>query len=164
MAVSNFIAGEILDVAKLNSLVSQINTNESNEAATNTVATNTANSLLGQKVETQVNLWSGDLYLDGSSNYNLWSSSLHQQWDLVRVYVAYDTRAINGTGGHSFEILCGSSYNFNNVDSESHSTLCTTYDTTYRRLCVTTDGLNVTAGNGGGWYLTKVVGVKYKTL
>jgi hypothetical protein len=171
MAVNNFVAGEVLDVLKLNQLVAQVNTNETNEAATNviadnglTLATTTNTNLSGKRVEEAVNLWSGDSYLNGSSNYNLWSSSLHQTWDVVRLYVAYDTRSVNGTGGHCFEIPCGPSYDFNEADNTGDSTLCTTYDTTYRRVNITTNGINVYNGNGAGWYLTKVVGIKYKYL
>lgn len=178
MAVNNFVPGEILDATRLNQLVAQINTTEAAEAATNSLATtanNTANSantkvntvntnLSGQKVETQVQLWSGNSYIDGSTNYNLWSSGLHQTWDVVRVYVAYDPRETSGAGGHSFEINCGPTYNFNERDTNNASTLCTTYTNIYRRLSITTNGINVYNGNGGGWYLVKVIGVKYKTL
>lgn len=170
MAVNQFTPGEVLDAARLNEIVDLANQNEIDNASnavnissTTGLVNQVRSNLDNQYVDEVVDLWSGDLYLDGSSNYTLWSSSLHRNWDFVRVYVAYDTRSRNGSGGHCFEILCGSNYAYNQ-DSNGHSTLCTTYDSTYRRLCVRTDGLNVVAGNGGGWYLTKVQGVVRKKL
>lgn len=164
MAINQFIPGEPLDAVRLNQIVDLANANESNAELANTKADQVRGDLNNQYVEEIVTLWTGNSYLDGSTNYNLWSSGLHRQWDVVKVHVKYDPAAYSGTGGEIFEVYCGPSYNFNEQDSQAHSTLFTTYDQTYRRLCITTNGINIVNGNGGGWYLTRVEGVVRKKL
>jgi hypothetical protein len=157
MPIIPFVAGEVLDTVKLNQIVSDLN-------AAKATADTTRATLLNTTLEEVTNLWSGQLYLDGSSNYTLWNSSLHKTWDYVRIYVSYDPQTVTGTNGHSFEINCGPNYVYGG-DANAYSTLCTTYSDVYRRICVTTVGLNVApGGNGAGWYLTRVVGVIKKKV
>ena len=146
MAIQSFTAGEILDSSRMNELVAA------------------ANELKEKTLVEEHLLHEGQKYLDASSNYTLWSADKHKEWDYVRVYVSYDPQGRQGTNGMCFEINCGPTYYYSG-DASSHSTLCCTYGTTYRRLCVTTTGLNVVAsGNGTGWYLEKVIGVIKKTV
>lgn len=136
----SFEQGEIIKASDINQIQNNI--------------TNIQSFLKNKTLSQEYVLYSGNKYLDGSSSYTLWSSSKHKQWDRMALHVSYD----NGSNPQVFEIVLGSSYSYNS-NSESQTTLLTTYSGTYRRVLIDTTGIDVYNGAGGGWHLNKVIGI-----
>ena len=119
------------------------------------------NQLNDLMMEREVLLFEGNHLINYTSYYPLWDESLHEDWDYMDLYIAYDSTAVP----HRYRVAIPEGYTYV-ATSEPNSVLISTHSDHYRRILFRKTGLDARDGGGstGSWYLKKAVGIKMEKL